>query len=126
MVGASQTGQGFFDCERSAILKWIVPAVAALVLTAGCLAPNVTPTLQWSKPGATKSDFNRDRCGCALEAEGQFSKTRSSADGEAAMAGDQVDNQGALSACMHARGWTLERKRGYQYPEDCRLTPMYR
>jgi hypothetical protein len=106
-------------------LKWIVPGVAALALTAGCSMPGlVTPTLQWSKPGATKSDFNRDRCGCAVEAQGQFSKAaRTGADGEATVSGDQNNNQGNLSACMNARGWTLVRQRGLQYPEDCGLMP---
>jgi hypothetical protein len=103
-------------------LKWIVPAIAALALTAGCLGISI-PTLQWSKPGATKRDFNRDRCECAVQAVGQFSRARSSADAEAAMSDGQADNQSGLSACMNARGWTLVRQRGFQYPDDCRLVP---
>jgi len=105
-------------------LKGIVPVIAALMLTSGCGMPGLAaPTLQWVKAGATKSDFDRDRCACALEAQAQFTKASSGADSEAAMSGGQKDNQDGLSICMNAHGWTLARQRGFQYPEDCSLVP---
>jgi hypothetical protein len=85
-------------------ITFLVMTLAGLIPTvlAGC----ATGVSTWNRPGATQSEFARDRYACAQQSTG----TQSSGHYIPGYGGrydtGPVLNQGMYNACMEARGYT--------------------
>ena len=72
------------------------------VLLAGC----VTNGGEWTKPGASLDDFNRDKYGCLQQSQQPSSSLYVNRYGGYGNSG-VITNGGLYGACMNARGWAL-------------------
>ena len=81
--------------------------VAAVVLVAGC-AQSV-----WVRPGATASDFTRDRAVCDYQSElgtpNTYNGRGNMSDAIASGISDGIRKGMLMNKCMVANGWTLQR-----------------
>ena len=95
-----------------------VGAMTVLAGLAGCAAPPLprpSIIISWSKPGATREQFLKDRYDCIKDARGQASQGYIGAYGGAERSAPVV-SLSVFKPCMSARGYT-EDPNGFSPPE---------
>ncbi len=93
------------------LVRVVLPVTAAAVMLVGCQAPT------WNKPGATVENFNTDRYECMQGSQAQASSAYVGRYGGVASSGP-VTNDPLYSACMTAKGWTLQRQSDDQVAQN--------
>ena len=84
--------------------KQIVVLGVSLFILAGCATPPL-----WNKPGASEQDFNADKYQCMQGSQQQTSSVYIGPYGGSGSSG-QTTNTPLFTACMQAKGWSLQRQ----------------
>jgi clan AA aspartic protease (TIGR02281 family) len=92
------------SCSTMGMVRRFIAAVPATLLLFGCAAQTT-----WIKPGATHSDFAKDRYACMQQSQQRVSTAYVSQYGGGA-SNHAITNASLFNACMTAQGWALEKK----------------